>query len=106
MKRITREYLKNLMDKRAKFLLIDARTHEAYDKEHLPGAVTIPIEHLHADLLRGLRKSDILVTYCSSFDCEASTLAAKKLEKFGFKKVLDFKGGLKDWKAGGYPTEK
>jgi len=106
MKQITREYLKNMMDEQANFLLIDARGHEAYHKEHIPGAVTIPSEHLEAGLLKGHKKTETLVTYCSSFDCEASTTAAKKLEKFGFKKVMEFKGGLKDWKDAGYATEK
>lgn len=106
MKQISRESLKEMMDKKAKFLLIDARMHEAYEREHLPGAVTIPSEHLHADMLSGLRKTDTLVTYCSSSECDASKDAAKKLEKFGFKKVLRFKGGIKDWKDAGYPTEK
>jgi rhodanese-related sulfurtransferase len=46
------------------------------------------------------------VTYCSSFECEASTIAAQKLDKYGFKNVLEFKGGLEDWKKAGYPTEK
>jgi rhodanese-related sulfurtransferase len=56
--------------------------------------------------LTGHKKTETFVTYCSSFECEASTVAAKKLEKYGFKKVLEFKGGLKDWKAAKYPTEK
>jgi rhodanese-related sulfurtransferase len=51
-------------------------------------------------------RESTIVTYCSSFDCEASTIAAKKLESYGFKNVLEFKGGLKDWKEAGYATEK
>lgn len=106
MKQITREHLKNMIDEDEDFLLIDARGHESYHKEHIPGAVTIPSEHLEAGLLKGHKKTETMVTYCSSVDCEASTEAAKKLEKFGFKNVLRFKGGLKDWKDAGYDTEK
>ena len=106
MKKITREYLKNMMDTDVDFVLIDARGHEAYAKEHLPRAISIPSDHLGEHLLREHKKNRAFVTYCSSFECEASTVAAKKLDKFGFKTVLEFKGGLEDWKKAGYPTEK
>ncbi len=106
MKKITREVLKNMMDTNVDFVLIDARGHEAYDKEHLPGAVSIPSDHLGEHLLKNYKKDITIVTYCSSFECTASTIAAEKLEKYGFKKILEFKGGLADWKVAGYPTEK
>jgi rhodanese-related sulfurtransferase len=106
MKKITREVLKNMMDTNVDFVLIDARGHEAYDKEHLPGAVSIPSDHLGEHLLKNYKKDRTIVTYCSSFECTASTIAAEKLEKYGFKKILEFKGGLADWKVAGYPTEK
>jgi rhodanese-related sulfurtransferase len=106
MKKITREYLKNMMDSDVDFVLIDARGHEAYAKEHLPRALSIPSDHLGEHLLREHKKDRTFVTYCSSFECEASTIAAQKLDKYGFKNVLEFKGGLEDWKKAGYPTEK
>jgi rhodanese-related sulfurtransferase len=57
-------------------------------------------------LLREHKKNRTFVTYCSNFECEASTIAAQKLDKYGFKNVLEFKGGLEDWKKARYPTEK
>jgi rhodanese-related sulfurtransferase len=106
MKKITREVLKNMMDTNVDFVLIDARGHEAFDKEHLPGAVSIPSDHLGEHLLKNYKKDRTIVTYCSSFECTASTIAAEKLEKYGFRNILEFKGGLADWKGNGYPTEK
>jgi rhodanese-related sulfurtransferase len=106
MKKITREVLKNMMDTNVDFVLIDARGHEAFDKEHLPGAVSIPSDHLGEHLLKNYKKDRTIVTYCSSFECTASTIAAEKLEKYGFRNILEFKGGLADWKGKGYPTEK
>jgi len=105
MKRITRDVLKDMLDKDVDFVLIDARGHEAHAKEHLPGAVSMPSDHIGEHLLRGYKKEQTFVTYCSSFECTASTVSARKLEKFGFKKVLEVKGGLEDWKKGGYRTE-
>ncbi len=105
MRKITRQALKQMMDSDTDFVLIDARTHAGYDEEHLPGAVSIPADHLGEHLLKEYKKDRTIVTYCSSFTCESSTIAAQKLEKFGFNKVIEYKGGLKDWKDAGYPTE-
>lgn len=106
MRQITRDVLKQMMDTDTDFVLIDARGHEPYANEHIPGAVSIPSDHIGEHLVRGFGKNRTYVTYCSGWKCEASTIAAKKLEKFGLEKVLEFKGGLEDWKAGGLPTEK
>ena len=106
MKQITREVLKDMIDKDVDFILIDARKHAGYDDEHLPGAIPIPSDRMGENHVRQYKKDRTMVTYCSSFECESSTIAAQKLEKYGFKKVLEFKGGLKDWKDAGYPTEK
>ena len=106
MKQITRETHKSMMDRKEEFVLIDARRHEGFDKEHLPRAISIPSDHLGEHVLKNYKKDQIFVTYCSSFTCESSTLAAQKLEKYGFKNVLEFKGGLEDWRNAGYPTEK
>jgi len=106
MRQITRDILRKMMDSETDFVLIDSRGHESYAKEHIPGAVSIPSDHIGEHLLKEFRKDRTYVTYCSGWKCEASTLAAMKLDKFGFKKVLEFKGGLEDWKAGGLPTEK
>lgn len=95
-----------MMDTDVPFTLIDARSHESYIVEHLPMAVSIPSDHLGEHLLKDHKKAETFVTYCTDLECESSTIAAKKLEKFGFAKVLEFKGGIKDWKQAGYPTEK
>lgn len=106
MHRLTREELKGMMDRGDAFVLIDARGHGAYKAEHLPGAVSVPSDHVGKHLLEGLEKTDTIITYCSSFACEASGIAAEKLRRYGFTDVREFSGGLKDWKEAGYPTEK
>jgi len=106
MRQITRDTLKQMMDSGADFVLIDARGHEAYAREHILGAVSIPSDHIGEHMLREFKKDRTYVTYCSGWKCEASTIAAEKLDKFGFEKVLEFKGGLEDWKTGGFRTEK
>jgi len=45
------------------------------------------------------------ITYCASFECQASTKAAEKLVSLGYSNVLDYKGGLKDYKEARLPVE-
>lgn len=106
MREILARVLKEMMDKEVDFVLVDARVHESYSKEHLPGAVSIPSNHLGEHVVNEYKKDRTFVTYCSGWKCGASSIAAQKLEKYGFKKVLLFKGGLEDWKKAGYLTEK
>lgn len=106
VRQIDAKALKTMMDSGTKFVLIDARSQMSYQKEHIPGAVSVPSDHIAEHVLGTYPKSLTFVTYCTDFDCEASTIAAKKLEKLGFADVLEYKGGLEDWKMRGYATEK
>ena len=106
LKQVTRDMLMKMMDAEEDFILIDARTHEGYDKERLPGAISIPADRLGERIVRQYKKDRTIVTYCSGWSCESSTIAAKKLEKLGFTRVLEYKGGLEDWKKAGFPLEK
>ncbi len=104
MRRIDTQELKQMMDQGADFTIIDARSHDAYDREHLPGAVSIPSDHVGEHLLKEYDTDETMITYCTDLDCTASTVAAKKLERYGFKKVLEYKAGLEDWKRSGFAT--
>ena len=87
-----------------KFVLVDARSREDYEKSHLPGALSVPVEDVR-DYAGRLDKNEQVITYCGSFQCQASTAAAKEFMGLGFKNVLDYKGGIKEWTENHYPTE-
>jgi len=106
MRNVTREELKVMMDRGDPFILLDTRNRDAFRTEHIPGAVSVPSDQVGKHVLPGLKKDDTIATYCSSFSSKESKVAAEKLERYGFKKVLQFKGGLKDWKDAGYATER
>lgn len=93
-----------MIDDKSQIVIIDARGHEAYDKEHIPGALSIPSDHLGKDISKSYGKETTFVTYCTDLQCTASSIAAKKLEKYGYANVLEYKAGIEDWKARGYPT--
>jgi rhodanese-related sulfurtransferase len=87
-----------------RFMLVDARSREDYDKGHLPRALSMPLEDIK-DQADRLDRSEKIVTYCGGFHCPASTEAARALMKLGFKDVRDYKGGIQEWTEKGYPTE-
>ena len=96
------ERIKNKNDQ--PFILIDARDEEDYNKMHIPGAISMPVYDL-AKLCDKLDKNSDIITYCSSFMCDASTDAAVILIQKGFKNVWEYKGGMQDWANGSNPTE-
>ncbi len=85
--------------------LIDVRDQPYYENNHIKGAISIPLKELHERDLGFLKKDDTIITYCSELKCPASTTAAKILLSLGYKNVLDYKGGLEDYKKAKLPLE-
>ena len=98
---ITRDELKELMEGED-IVIVDVRLPEFYAREHIPGAINIPLEELDKNLDR-LDKDKLVVVYCASFDCRLSPVAYRKLKRLGYR-VVDYEGGIADWKEM-YPVE-
>lgn len=104
IKFISLQHLKRILEGAGPFRLIDVRGREDYAKEHIKGAISLPLDEL--DKAKTLFKpADSLIVYCDSFVCSASSSAAKMLGKMGFLNVRDYKGGVREWKMNGLPTE-
>ena len=107
-KQITREELKKKMDAKEDFILIDTLGDMSYRRSHLPGAISIDAhqENFVDEVEKTVPdKNKEVIVYCASFSCQLSPYAAGKLADAGYTRVLDFKGGLKDWGEGGYTFE-
>lgn len=85
-------------------VVVDARAPEAYDREHIPGAINLPHRLMEEESTRSLDRSKLYVSYCDGIGCNASTKGALKLAKLGFR-VKELLGGLDWWKRDGYTTE-
>ena len=83
---------------------LDTRKSVAYNKEHIPSAISLPHREIDENSTRGLDKTKTYVCYCSGNGCNASTHGALKMIKLGFK-VKELYGGLESWKSDGYATE-
>lgn len=92
---ISPEAAKKIMDSGSDYFLLDVRTQEEYDVEHIDGAVLIPDTEL-AERISELpenRDTTILV-YCRSG--RRSALSASLLAELGYSSVKDF-GGIINW---------
>ena len=87
-----------------KILVIDTRSEQAFEKEHIPGAINIPHRTITAENTSDLDKYILYVTYCDGIGCNASTKGALNMVRLGFK-VKELMGGLDWWKRDGHETE-
>ena len=66
MKTISRDDLKEKIDRGDEFVLLEVLSEESYRREHLPGAIRFQDMDMIADLLPD--KSTEVVAYCSKFN--------------------------------------
>jgi len=107
---ITVELAKNLFDRNS--LFVDARTKEEYDSSHVKGAINLPYEEFRnkpyyqkVETMKKYNKDGIIVVYCKGDKCEVSIDLAYEIARLGFTSVSIYRGGIKEWKAKGFPTE-
>ncbi len=105
VRKITRDELMNIVSSGIRFALVDVLPEDHFKNEHIKGALSLPVGKIEKKAEGMLKKDDLIVTYCANFDCQASTLAAEKLMSLGYKNVLDYKGGLQDYKEANLPLE-
>jgi len=96
--------LRAALDKGEKIVVVDARSTQSYQEEHIAGAVSIPHRTMTEDSTRNLDRSALYVVYCDGIGCNASTKGALNLTRLGFR-VKELMGGLVWWKRDGYATE-
>ncbi len=89
-----------------KVQFIDSRSPEEFAEGHIKGAINIPFygSENYLNVINRLNKNEMIVTYCSSAECDISTLSGDELFKMGFKKVYVFVGGYDEWTKYNYPT--
>lgn len=85
--------------------LVDVLDRLNYAKEHIKGAVSLPIRVVKERAKKLFGKGDTIITYSSNCKCPASTDAARILLSLGYTYVLDYKGGLVDYKKADLPLE-
>jgi rhodanese-related sulfurtransferase len=85
--------------------LVEVLGEAEYRREHLPGAMSIPLHRLTDEAPVRLRRDRPVVVYCWDWLCDLSPRAAHRLEALGFEDVHDYTAGKLDWVAAGEPVE-
>lgn len=96
--------LKVALEAGRNIVVIDARSPEAYQREHIPGAINIPHRTMSEETTKHLDRTALVVTYCDGIGCNASTKGALNMARLGFQ-VKELIGGLDWWKRDGHKTE-
>ena len=103
---ITVEKLKEKIENKEDFRLIEVLLPGLFDEWHIPGAINIPADDMKEIAPGRLKRDEEIIVYCKDLECGASMRAANALLGLGYKKIIDFAGGKKDWIDKGYPIEK
>ena len=83
--------------------VVDTRSPETFEREHIPGAINIPHRTMSIETTKHIDKDSLVVTYCDGIGCNGSTKGAMNMLKLGFR-VKELMGGLDWWKRDGHKT--
>ncbi|NRA55058.1 MAG: MBL fold metallo-hydrolase [Gammaproteobacteria bacterium] len=98
------EVQKRIQSSDPDILLLDVREHDAFEQEHIPGAMFIPRGQLELRVNNLLTDpTQRIVVYCEFG--KISTLAAATLREMGFSRAVALDGGLRTWREAGYFLE-
>jgi rhodanese-related sulfurtransferase len=81
-------------------LVLDVRERDAYAKEHIPGARSLPLDEIPANFGR-LMKDRRIVAYSWCLACPMATRACLELAEKGFRVQLLI-GGIDEWMRQGF----
>ncbi len=83
--------------------VLDVRPVEEYRAGHIPGALSVPLDHLK-EILAKLPADQEIVAYCRGPYCILAVQAVEVLRKMGFN-AIRLEESVQDWRAMGFPVE-
>ena len=89
-------------------LFIDTRYEDEFEQAHIKNAKNLPGNATREEIMKffeSIPKDQQIVTYCSSPACNSSKRLAGFLTYLGYKKVLIYLEGFKEWETKNYPIE-
>ena len=99
------DQIKARLDRGDKFLLVDVREDNEWQKDHLPSAIHLSKGIIERDVETKVPDLNTeMVLYCGGGF--RSALAADNLQKMGYKRAISMDGGIRDWREKGYPMAK
>jgi rhodanese-related sulfurtransferase len=102
VKETTTDAIKQRLDKKDAFILVDVREESEFAKDHLPTAIHLGKGIIERDVEECVPDLNApLVLYCGGGF--RSALAADNLQKMGYTNVLSMDGGIREWREKHFP---
>jgi rhodanese-related sulfurtransferase len=93
------------LERGEQFHFVDVREDDEFGQDHAAGAIHIGKGVIERDIETAIpNKQALIVLYCGGG--YRSVLAADSLRQMGYSDVISMDGGIKAWRAAGYPMEK
>src|SRR4249920_2533534 len=96
--------LKSLLEGKTPFALIDVREAGEYNCSHIPGSSLMARRQLELAVTQAVPFKGTPVVVCDD-DGRRAALAARTLERLGYRQVSVLDGGINRWVTDGLPTE-
>jgi rhodanese-related sulfurtransferase len=87
------------------FVLLDVRSPQAFEGEHVPASLNLPHARINERNLAAHPPDTLFVVYCNGPHCNGADRAAVRLARLG-RKVKKMIGGVEGWKDEGFALEK
>jgi len=90
-----------------KAFFLDSRDAKDFAKDHIPGALNLPMRHwaeAWPKMQSRLPRQATYVLYCYGGHCGLATRQGKRLLALGYNKLLVLDYGWEAWTDGGHPT--
>jgi len=96
---VSAEEVVELILARPDLVIIDSRKKTEYQKGHIEGAINMLNTQLKSEDLERVSpdKSTEILFYCNGTRCLRSADSIKKAKSWGYKKLIWFRGGWKEW---------
>ena len=78
------------------FVLLDVRSPAAYEKAHVPGAISLPHREISEETLARWSSDTLFVVYCAGPHCNGADKAGLALSRLG-RRVKLMIGGVTGW---------
>jgi rhodanese-related sulfurtransferase len=96
------DQVKQKLDRKEKFHLIDVREESEWSRDHIAGAAYLGKGVIERDIEQQIPdKQAQIVLYCGGGF--RSALAADNLQKMGYSNVFSMDGGIRDWRDKDFP---
>lgn len=85
-------------------LVVNVLGRRFWEDARIKGSICAPLKELEQEAKKW-DKNQKIVVYCACKQCDASAKAYKLLKGMGFKKVLAYEGGIREWYRNQLPCD-